>query len=191
MRINDVIKGKSSHDVITINPDATVRDLLALLAEHNIGAVIVSGGGSRASTGSSVSATSSASSTATTASSTRRCSEIMTAVVQTCEPGADVDELMAQMTEHRIRHVPVVDNGELVGRGQHRRRREEPDHAADVRARPARQLRAPDLRPQPSRSAAPRRARGRTGARPGRGTPGRRPAAGTPRSRRTARQRMR
>ena len=38
----------------------------------------------------------------------------MTAVVQTCEPGHDVDELMAQMTEHRIRHVPVMDNGELI-----------------------------------------------------------------------------
>ena len=40
--------------------------------------------------------------------------QIMTAVVQTCEPGADVDELMAQMTEHRIRHVPVIDHGQLV-----------------------------------------------------------------------------
>jgi CBS domain-containing protein len=38
----------------------------------------------------------------------------MTAVVQTCEPGHDVDELMAQMTEHRIRHVPVIENGELL-----------------------------------------------------------------------------
>ena len=38
----------------------------------------------------------------------------MTSVVQTCEPGHDVDELMVQMTEHRIRHVPVVDDGDLV-----------------------------------------------------------------------------
>ena len=45
MKINDVIKGKSSAKVITITPDATVRDLLALLAEHNIGAVVVSGDG--------------------------------------------------------------------------------------------------------------------------------------------------
>ncbi len=41
-------------------------------------------------------------------------SRIMTAIVQTCEPGLDVDELMAQMTEHRIRHVPVMEKGELV-----------------------------------------------------------------------------
>ena len=45
MKINDVIKGKSSSKVITITPDKTVRDLLALLAEHNIGAVVVSGDG--------------------------------------------------------------------------------------------------------------------------------------------------
>jgi CBS domain-containing protein len=40
--------------------------------------------------------------------------QIMTAVVQTCEPGQDVDELMVQMTERRIRHVPVVDGDNLV-----------------------------------------------------------------------------
>jgi CBS domain-containing protein len=114
MKISDVIKAKPSHDVITITPDASVRDLLALLAEHNIGAVIVSGDG-----------------TAVDGIVSERdvvrklhghdevlaapVSQIMTAVVQTCEPGQDVDSLMATMTELRIRHVPVIDNGQLVG----------------------------------------------------------------------------
>jgi CBS domain-containing protein len=114
MRINDVLKAKAGHDVITIKPDVTVRDLLALLAEHNIGAVIVSGGGTavdgivserdvvRKLNGND-------------AILDAAVQEIMTAVVQTCEPGADVDEVMAQMTEHRIRHVPVIDDGDLVG----------------------------------------------------------------------------
>ena len=113
MKINDVIRGKSIHDVITISPTATVRDLLALLAEHNIGAVIVSEGSAQVD------------GIVSERDIVRKLngddsvldapvSQIMTAVVQTCEPGADVDELMAQMTEHRIRHVPVVDNGELV-----------------------------------------------------------------------------
>ena len=113
MKISDVIKGKSASGVITIVPDATVRELLALLAEHNIGAVIVSGDG-----------------TAVDGIVSERdvvrklngddavldapVEQIMTAVVQTCEPGADVDGLMAQMTEHRIRHVPVIDHGQLV-----------------------------------------------------------------------------
>jgi CBS domain-containing protein len=113
MKINDVIRGKSSNAVITITPDATVRDLLALLAEHNIGAVIVSADG-----------------TAVDGIVSERdvvrklnghdeildanVADIMTAVVQTCEPGQDVDQLMAIMTEHRIRHVPVLDEGELI-----------------------------------------------------------------------------
>ena len=113
MKISDVIKGKSASGVITIVPDATVRELLALLAEHNIGAVIVSGDG-----------------TAVDGIVSERdvvrklngddsvldapVEQIMTASVQTCEPSLDVDELMAQMTEHRIRHVPVIDHDRLV-----------------------------------------------------------------------------
>jgi CBS domain-containing protein len=113
MKISDVIKGKSASGVITIIPDATVRELLALLAEHNIGAVIVSGDG-----------------TAVDGIVSERdvvrklngddsvldapVQQIMTASVQTCEPSLDVDELMAQMTEHRIRHVPVIDHDRLV-----------------------------------------------------------------------------
>ena len=113
MNINDVIKGKSSTKVITITPDATVRDLLALLAEHNIGAVVVSGDGNsvdgivserdvvRKLNGNDAILDSTV-------------DAIMTSVVQTCEPGHDVDQLMVQMTEKRIRHVPVVDDGDLV-----------------------------------------------------------------------------
>ena len=114
MKINDVMRHKSSRDVITISPDASVRDLLALLAQHNIGAVIVSGDGSGVD------------GIVSERDVVRRLNEddavldapvqqIMTAAVQTCEPGHDVDALMAQMTEHRIRHVPVLDDGQLVG----------------------------------------------------------------------------
>jgi CBS domain-containing protein len=114
MKINEVLKGKQGQGVITIDPGATVRELVAVLAEHNIGAVIVSGDG-----------------TAVDGIVSERdvvrklhgndaileaaVQEIMTAVVHTCEPDADVDELMAQMTQHRIRHVPVIDAGTLVG----------------------------------------------------------------------------
>ena len=47
MKINDVIRGKSTSGVITIKQEASVRDLLALLAKHNIGAVVVSADGSK------------------------------------------------------------------------------------------------------------------------------------------------
>ena len=114
MKISDVTRGKSSSDVITISPDASVRDLLSLLAEHNIGAVIVS---SKAGVVDGIVSERdvvrnlNGDDTVLDA----KVEQIMTAVVQTCEPGHDVDEVMAQMTEHRIRHVPVIDDGELVG----------------------------------------------------------------------------
>ena len=47
MKINDVIHAKPSQDVVTIGPDATVRELIALLAEHNVGALVVSDDGER------------------------------------------------------------------------------------------------------------------------------------------------
>jgi CBS domain-containing protein len=113
MKINDVIKGKSSSKVITITPEATVRDLLALLAEHNIGAVVVSGDGT------SVDGIVSERDVVRKLNGNDAILDatvdaIMTAVVATCEGGQDVDELMVQMTERRIRHVPVVDDGKLV-----------------------------------------------------------------------------
>ena len=42
MRISDVLKGKGDSTVATIRPDASVSDLLALLANRKIGAVVVS-----------------------------------------------------------------------------------------------------------------------------------------------------
>ena len=41
MRINDVLRGKGTR-VVTVTPDTKVRELLAVLAEHGIGAVVVS-----------------------------------------------------------------------------------------------------------------------------------------------------
>src|SRR5680860_1804483 len=46
MRIKDVLSAKPSREVITVSPDASVRDLVGLLAEHNVGALIVGGDGS-------------------------------------------------------------------------------------------------------------------------------------------------
>ena len=42
-------------------------------------------------------------------------SELMTTDVETCDPGDAVDRIMAVMTERRVRHLPVMRNGHLVG----------------------------------------------------------------------------
>jgi CBS domain-containing protein len=114
MRISEVLKGKRSGGVVTIEPDATVRELLALLAQHNVGALIVSLDGSTVD------------GIVSERDVVRRLHTddavldgpvraIMTETVRSCEPSATVDSLMAMMTEHRIRHVPVVSDGQLTG----------------------------------------------------------------------------
>ncbi len=114
MRIKDVLKAKGGDTVVTCAPDMTVRDLLALLAEHNIGAVIVSSDespvGGIVSERDVVRAMVSGSDILADAVST-----IMTAEVRTAGPADSVDDLMLIMTEHRIRHVPVVTGDDLRG----------------------------------------------------------------------------
>ena len=114
MRIKDVIQHKASQDVVTIGPDATVRELIALLAEHNVGALVVSDDGERVS--GIVSERDVVrrlhADEAVLDSAVR---SIMTAEVRTCAGEDGLTDLMQTMTEHRIRHVPVVADGRLTG----------------------------------------------------------------------------
>ena len=114
MRIHNVLAGKPSQEVVTISPDATVRELVALLAEHNVGALVVSTDG-RAVDG-----------IVSERDVVRRLHDddtvlthsvasIMTADVHTADPHELLNDLMQLMTEHRIRHVPVVTDGSLSG----------------------------------------------------------------------------
>ena len=114
MKINDVIKAKPSHEVVTIGPDATVRELVALLAEHNVGALVVSDDGERV-TGIVSERDVVRRLHADEAVLDTAVSQIMTADVHTCSGDDGVTDLMQAMTEHRIRHVPVVADGRLTG----------------------------------------------------------------------------
>ena len=114
MRIREVLGSKASQEIVTITPEAGVRDLIAQLADHNIGALIVSSDGSTVEgivserdvvrhlhhDGTVINNTVGA---------------IMTTEVETCDTDTLLDDLMKTMTERRIRHVPVVDDGRLVG----------------------------------------------------------------------------
>jgi CBS domain-containing protein len=114
MLIGDVLHAKPSHDVVTIRPDAGVRELIAQLAEHNVGALIVSSDGTTVEgIVSERDVVRRLHSDGTVLNNT--VGAIMTAVVQTCDEDTHVDELMKIMTERRIRHVPVVHDGRLVG----------------------------------------------------------------------------
>ncbi len=115
MRIADVLQSKSLRDVVTIRPDAGVRELIATLAEHNIGAVVVSADGT--TLGGIVSerdVVRHLHSDGTVINNV--VSAIMTADVRTCSPDDDLDEVMQVMTDGRFRHIPVADaDGAVVG----------------------------------------------------------------------------
>jgi CBS domain-containing protein len=113
MRISDVVKRKGG-TVVTVRSDASVTDLLDLLAEHRIGAVVVSDDGQTIS------------GIVSERDVVRHLqkdgagilegpvSTIMTAEVQTCSPEDELVALEHTMTENRFRHVPVVVDGRLT-----------------------------------------------------------------------------
>jgi CBS domain-containing protein len=114
MRIHDILHRKGSA-VATIRPDATVRELLATLAEHNIGAVVVSTDGRTIAGIASERDVVRRMHERGAELLNARVSEIMTADVRTCGLDDKVDGLRAIMTQHRIRHLPVVRDDALVG----------------------------------------------------------------------------
>lgn len=114
MRISDILRSKGSA-VVTVGPDEPVRALLARLAEHNVGALVVSADG--VSVAGIVSERDVARGFhADPDLLDAPVSRIMTADVHTRLPDDSIEDLMVLMTEERIRHVPVVgDNGVLTG----------------------------------------------------------------------------
>jgi CBS domain-containing protein len=115
MRIRDIVKAKDISGVVTIEPGATVRDLLNLLAEKNIGALVVSTDGQSVDGIVSERDVVRHIQRADKNALEERVEAIMTSTVHTCAPDADLDEVMGAMTERRIRHVPVVGPDGLTG----------------------------------------------------------------------------
>ena len=112
MKISDVLRNKGT-EVVTIRPEDTVSRLLEMLDEHRIGALVVSTDGS---------AVDGIVSERDVVRHLRRSgaaviegpvSAIMTSQVFCCEQGDEVESLAQMMTDRRIRHVPVVEDGAL------------------------------------------------------------------------------
>ncbi|MGR6967362.1 CBS domain-containing protein [Geodermatophilus sp. URMC 61] len=114
MHIRQLLRRKGS-DVATVEANASVRTALALLAEHRVGALVVSGDGRSVDGIVSERDVVRALHERGAGLLADPVSTVMTAQVHTCVPDAGVEELARTMTEHRVRHVPVVHAGELVG----------------------------------------------------------------------------
>ena len=114
MRISDVLRAKGTQ-VVTITPDTTVRSLLTVLAEHRIGAVVVSHDGTSVDGIVSERDIVRALALRGDAVMSEQVTAIYTADVHTVTPETALDEVAGMMTERRIRHAPVVVDGRLRG----------------------------------------------------------------------------
>jgi CBS domain-containing protein len=112
MRISAVIRRKGNL-VVTIRPDESVRRLLEVLEENHIGAVVVSDDGSTVRGIVSERDVVRHLHTEGVGVLEETVAMIMTSDVQTCTPDDGIEDLAQTMTEHRIRHIPVVVDGKL------------------------------------------------------------------------------
>lgn len=114
MQVSVLLQSKGN-EVVTVGPDATIAEVAIVLAEHRIGAVVVTADG-RSIDGvlseRDIVRALARPDDRTLAASAR---SLMTADVVTCQPDTTLDELMSTMTERRIRHIPVVVDGSLTG----------------------------------------------------------------------------
>jgi CBS domain-containing protein len=113
MLISEILQRKGSA-VVTTGSGATVAELVGLLGEHNIGALVVVEDGRVVGIVSERDVV-------------RRLAEVGAAVLEqsvadlmstelvSSGPDDPVDDIAAQMTERRIRHLPVLSDGELIG----------------------------------------------------------------------------
>jgi CBS domain-containing protein len=121
MKVSDILRHKAAAGagtggaaVVTIAPGASLTELLAALAEHKIGALVVVdddtavGIASERDVVGRLHERGAALLTATVA-------EIMTSPLLSCSSRDLVESVAATMTERRIRHMPVIDDGKLVG----------------------------------------------------------------------------
>ena len=113
MKISDVLRTKGSA-VITVAPEETIASLLGLLAQHNIGAVVVSSDGATVDGIVSERDVVRQLHTRGTELLEAPVASIMTAKVVACSPDDELSEIGALMTENRIRHLPVVVDGHLA-----------------------------------------------------------------------------
>jgi CBS domain-containing protein len=106
------VKGAS---VVTIRPDASIGDAVAALASHNVGALVVSADGRSVDGIVSERDVVRALDRLGAGILEPQVVTIMSGDVHTCSADDTVESLMAAMTEHRVRHLPVVDDGVLAG----------------------------------------------------------------------------
>ena len=112
--VAQILKSKPDQSVATIAPDAAVFEAVKQMAERNVGALVVLEGEKIAGV---ISERDYARKVALMARSSRDTlvRDVMTAPVMTVRPDQANEECMALMTQNRVRHLPVMDGGRMLG----------------------------------------------------------------------------
>ena len=114
MLIAQILAGKG-RDVVSTQPDATVAEVASLLKARRIGAVVVTD--AEGALCGIISERDLARGLADHGAKLldMRVSQLMTADVVTCGPDDGIAQLMQTMTERRFRHLPVIEDGRMIG----------------------------------------------------------------------------
>lgn len=115
MLVQQILKSKGDVSVVTVAPDTKVSEAAAILANKRIGTVVVSANGTHAD-----GILSERDIVRELAGKGGGClddavSTYMTSKLQTASLSDNVDDILARMTEGRFRHMPVVEDGRLIG----------------------------------------------------------------------------
>ncbi|HLJ64090.1 MAG TPA: CBS domain-containing protein [Stellaceae bacterium] len=114
MNVEAILKGKGRL-VRMVRPEVDLREAVALLRRHAIGALVVSRDGERVEGIISERDIVLALADHGMALLEQRVETIMSRRITACRPDDDIADLMGLMTERRIRHLPVIDEGRLCG----------------------------------------------------------------------------
>jgi CBS domain-containing protein len=114
MKVSDLLATKG-REVATISQERSVTDALAILKERGVGALVVTGSLPPLVGILSERDIGRALATQGVDALDADVAELMTSEVRVCDEETSMASLMSLMTEHHIRHVPVVQDGKLVG----------------------------------------------------------------------------
>lgn len=118
MNVKTILAAKSRDlggDIISIEPTADLAAAARLLAAHRIGAVVIRGAGGRLAGILSERDIVRALAESGAAALGEPVGQVMTREVATCGPNDSIASLMERMTARKFRHIPVVENDQLVG----------------------------------------------------------------------------
>lgn len=115
MLVSQILKSKSDDGVVTLPPGTSIAKVTETLSQRRIGAVVISTDGKQVAGIVSERDVVREIGRRGPACLSDTVDAIMTARVTTCTRGDHADEVLQKMTDGRFRHIPVVENGQMVG----------------------------------------------------------------------------